>query len=234
MEPTPVNHFQNIKRLYNLPDNESDGFTETEIIALEKRLSITLPAALRNYYLALGQNEAVNYSHNRLLKPGKDIQFSKDRYLVFYEENQAVSSWGIKEADLHLYNPPVWGNYGTKRKPDWYLETKATDLFFLLMAIYNGTLGGLRYNANYLKPVDTKVYQLIEKNWTLVPEISWEKQKVYTDNFEAVISLSLDDRNNCVAIFTGTNNQELFDNILDDIGVDWSYVSYEDEDAEDN
>ncbi|MCH5720556.1 hypothetical protein [Niabella hibiscisoli] len=102
------------------------------------------------------------------------------------------------------------------------------------MAVYNGTLGGLRYNANYLKPVNADVYQYIESNWTLVPEISWEKQKVYTDNFEAVISLSLDDRNNCVAIFAGSNNQELFDKILDHINVDWSYVSYEDEEAEDD
>lgn len=221
---------QKIKRLYDLPDHESDGFAETEVTALEKGLGIKLPAALRHYYLELGRNEAINYSHNRLLKPGKDIRFSKDRYLVFYEENQAVSSWGIREADLQLENPPVWGNYGTERKPDWYLETKATDLFFLLMAVYNGTLGGLRYHANYLKPLNQEIYELIEKKWTPVPEISRERQKIYTDHFDEVISLSLDDRNNCSAIFIGTGNQQRFDNMLDAIDVEWSYTSYEDDD----
>lgn len=230
-----MTQLQKIKRLYNLPDHESDGFAETEIMALEKRLGIKLPAVLRNYYLELGQNEALNYSHNRLLKPGKDIRFSKDRYLVFYEENQSVSCWGIKAADLHLDNPPVWGNYGTKRKPDWYLETKATDLFFLLMAVYNGTLGGLRYHANYLKPLNQELYELIETNWTPVTEISWERQKIYTDHFNEVISLSLDDRNNCSAIFIGTSSQQRFDKILDAIDVEWSYTSYQDDDdAEEN
>jgi len=98
-----------------------------------------------------------------------------------------------------------------------------------LMAVYNGTMGGLRYHANYLEPVDTETYQLIQKNWTLVPEISWERQKIYTDNFEAVISVSLDDCNNCTAIFIGTSNQQRFDKILDDIDLRWSYISYEDD-----
>ncbi len=233
MESALFTYLQKIKRLYHLPHEENFGFRETEIIELEKRLGIQLPSELKRYYLELGKNEQINHSHNRLLNPGKDIKFSKDRYLIFYEENQAVSCWGIKEADLQFDNPPVWGNYGTMRKPDWHMETKATDLFFLLMAVYNGTMGGLRYHANYLNPLDTEVYQLIQKRWTLVPEISWERQKIYTDNFDAVISASIDDRNNCAAIFIGTSNQQRFDKILDDINVNWSYISYEDdEDSE--
>ena len=96
---------QKIRRLYNLPDDENFGFSETEIITLEKRLDITLPVELRNYYLTLGKSENINYSHNRLLKPDKEIKFSDDQYLIFYEGNQVVAYWGIKEEDLKLNNP---------------------------------------------------------------------------------------------------------------------------------
>ena len=77
-----------------------------------------------------------------------------------------------------------------------------------------------------------KTIEFIEKNWTIVTEISWDKQKVYTDNFHEVLSLSFDEQNNCSGIFIGTSNQERFDKILDSLEIDWSYTSYEDEDCE--
>lgn len=226
---------QKIRRLYNLPDEDNFGFSETEMTALEQRLDITLPAALKNYYLSLGKNESINYSHNRLLKPAKEIGSSKDRYLIFYEENQMVVSWGIKEADLNQPNPPVWGNSGTEEDPDWYLEANTTDDFFLLMSVYNGTLGGLKYNANFLGDVDPKIVESIIASRTLVAEISYEKQKVYTDQFDEVISLSFDDEDRCNAIFVGTSDVQRFDIILYKVAVDWSYTSYmDDEDYEED
>lgn len=221
-----------IRQLYDLPKDENFGFTENEINETEKSLAIEFPLELKNYYLTLGKIEAINYSHNRLLKPNKEIGFSTDRYLIFYEENQVVAYWGIKEEDLNLENPPVWGNYGTKDEPDWHIEANSTANFFLLMAVYNGTFGGLRYNANYFGEVQPETIKSIEKNWTIVKEISWDKQKVYTDNFYEVLSLSFDEQNNCNGIFIGTSNQERFDKILDSFGIDWSYISYEDEDFE--
>jgi hypothetical protein len=221
---------QKIRRLYNLTDDTIFSFPEKEIINAEKRLGVTLPAALRNYYLTLGKNENINASHNRLLTPEKEIGFSKDGYLMIYEENQAVVSWGIKEADLILNDPPVWGNSGTEENPDWYLETNSTENFFLLMSVYNGTLGGLKYNANYFGHVEPEIVKFIETSRAPVPEISYEKQKVYTNEFDEVISLSYDENNQCSAIFMGTSNQERFDKILDTVAIDWSYISYEDED----
>lgn len=225
---------QKIKRLYNLSDEENLGFSETEIKNMEKRLDTSFPAELKKYYLTLGKNESLNFSYNRLLASEDETEFSQDRYLMIYEENQAVIRWGIKEEDLKLDNPPVWGNSGTEEEPDWYLETNSTDQFFLLMAVYNGTMGGLKYNANYFGKVPGKAVKLIEKSWTLVPEISYEKQKVYTDEFNEVISISFDENNKGNAIFVGTSNQDRFDKILDHIGVNWSYTSYEDEDGDED
>ncbi|SEW44739.1 hypothetical protein [Chitinophaga arvensicola] len=221
-----------IKRLYDLDENGHLGFSENEIATLEQQLQLSLPEKLREYYLTLGKNEAINYSHNRLLKPGKAIGFSDDRYLVFYEENQRAACWGIKEEDLLQSDPPVWANYGTSAAPVWTLETKTTTGFLLLMAIYNGTLGGLKYHANALEQITPATVDAITQNWTEVPDISWERQKVYTKNFYEVISLSFDEQHTCTGIFAGTSDQERFDRLLDTLDVDWSYISYEDEDGE--
>lgn len=231
-EPILMTNTQKIRQLYGLDKATNFGFAENEISELESRLKIVLPQKLKNYYLTLGKNESINHSYNRLLTLEKEIDFSDDRYLMIFEENQAVVSWGIKEEDLTLNNPPVWGNSGTKETPDWYLETKSTDDFFLLMSVYNGTFGGLKYNANYFGEVEPIIPKLIEENWRIVPEISYEKQQVYTKDFYEVISLSFDEDNRCSAIFIGTSIQERFDRILDKIGIDWSYTSYEDENCE--
>lgn len=218
-----------IKRLYNLKEMQLDvAYQEEVLLELETRLRKKLPTKFRDYYLTLGKNKAINYTHNRLLKP-IEIGFSRDNYLMFYEENQGAVCWGIKKQDLKLENPPVWGNYGSKEVPNWQVETKSITAFFLLMAVYNGTLGGLKYHANQLEIIAPKVVQKIKENWTEQSEISWEKQKVYTNSFEEVISLSFDDKDVCTAIFIGTNHKERFDSLLETLDLDWSYVSYDDE-----
>lgn len=222
-----MKNLQKIKQLYHLPNTEFFGFSENEMVALEARLSIVLPQNLRTYYRTLGIHENINYSHNRLLKPN-EIKFSDDRYLIFYEENQGVVSWGIKEDDLGFDNPPVYGNYFSDEVTDWHLETTSIDDFFLLMAVYNGTLGGLKYHAIFLDKVEPDTVSFIETHWKIVSKISSERQNVYTNDFIEVICLAFDAQNSCNGAFLGTNNQERFDGILDNLDIDWSYISYED------
>ncbi|KAF2079950.1 SMI1/KNR4 family protein [Flavobacterium sharifuzzamanii] len=229
-----MNYIQKIKRLYNLSENENYGFSENQILDLETRLNVKLPSKLKEYYLELGKEENLNYCFNRLLKPENEIGFSDDDFLVFYEENQNVAFWGIKREDLSLDNPPIYGNYDTIEKSDWEMETETTEDFFLLMAVFNGTLGGLQFNGNYLGEIDSEVVKLVEENYALVPEISRENQKIYTADFYDVISLSFDQENNCTAAFIGSSDQELFDAILDLVDIDWSYLSYDDEEYDED
>ncbi|MFH6993901.1 SMI1/KNR4 family protein [Flavobacterium sp. FlaQc-48] len=228
-----MNCIQKIKRLYDLSENENFGFSEIEILELEKKLGIDLPAKLKEYYQELGKEENLNYSYNRLLKPDGEIGFSDDGYLVIYEENQVVAFWGVKKEDLKLDNPPVYGNYDTIEKSDWEMENQTIGDFFLLMAVYNGTLGGLQYNGNFFGDVDPETVKLIEESWSLVPEISRDNQKVFTDNYYEVISLSFDQENKCTGAFIGTSDQERFDTILENIDLDWSYLSYDDDEEYD-
>jgi hypothetical protein len=229
-----MNNIQKIKHIYNLSEYENFGFSESEVLVLEKKLDIVLPVKLKEYYLELGKHENLNYSHNRLLKPDHEIGFSDDQYLVFYEENQVVAFWGIRKEDLKLDNPPIWVKYDTIEKSDWMIETKTTENFFLLMAVYNGTLGGLPYNGNFLGLVDSQTVDFVEDNFTLLPEISRKNQKVYTDDFYDLISLSFDKENNCVAVFIGTNDPDRFDDLIYSLDIDWSYLSYDDEEGYDD
>ncbi|MBZ4034097.1 SMI1/KNR4 family protein [Flavobacterium sp. 17A] len=228
-----MNYIQKIKRLYNLSVSENNGFSENEILDLEKRLQTTLPLKFKEYYLELGKEENLNYSFNTLLKPDDQIEFSEDNVLVFYEENQNVAIWGIKKEDLSQDNPPVYGNYDTIEKSDWEIETQTTEDFFLLMSVFNGTLGGLQFNGNYLDSVEPEVVKYVEENYQLVTEISKENQKVYTDQFYDVISLSFDQENNCRGAFIGTSDQERFDKMLDSLDIEWDYLSYDDDESED-
>lgn len=229
-----MNYIQKIKRLYKLSETENYGFSKEEMIALEKQLEVKLPIKFKEYYQELGKEENLNYVYNRLLKPDDEIEFSDDDFLVFYEENQNVVIWGIKKEDLAKDNPPVYGNYDTIERSDWEIETQTTEDFFLMMAIYNGTFRGLQYNGNFIGEIDAEMVKKVQEKWILVPEISRDNQKIYTDDFYDVISLSFDKNNNCMAAFIGSSNQERFDSILDVIDIDWSYLSYDDDDEWDD
>ncbi|WPQ61175.1 hypothetical protein SIO70_22710 [Chitinophaga sancti] len=217
-----MTYFEQIRHLYGIATQEGFGFEATELVQ-------PLPLILKGYYLTLGKHAAVNYSHNRLLKPDQ-IVFSQDEYLIFYEENQGVVFWGIKKSDLALPNPPVYGNYsGDEMNPDWHQECATTDGFLLLMAVYNGVLGGLEFNANSFEavPLETVVY--VQENYVELKEISHATQRVFTIDYEEMVSLSFDKEGNCTGTFIGTNDGERFDKMLDQLDIEWSYISLEDE-----
>ena len=215
------------------------GFSETQLLKAEKRLLITLPEEFRAYYLELGATKSVNQSHNSLATP-QQLYFEGD-YLCFCEENQGVVMWAIRKEDLNNPNPPVWGNYGSETDPNWIQETQTLSDFWLYIAIYNGTMGGLPYNANAMGGWDMEGFEVpteavahIEKQYTELTSLSWEGQRTFTDvNFKIVITLAIHQTTNrATAIFIGSTQQELFDTLLDameNFGLEWDYTSYDDE-----
>lgn len=217
-----MTYFDKIRHLYNIAAQAHFGFDASEIVQ-------PLPAVLKDYYLTLGKHAAINYSHNRLLKPDQ-IGFSQDEYLIFYEENQAVVYWGIKQSDLSLSDPPVYGNYsGDEMNPDWHQECATTGGFLLLMAVYNGVLGGLQFNANSFAPVAPETVAYVQETYEEVQEISHATQRVFTKEYEEMVSLSFDKEGSCTGAFIGTNDGDRFDHMLDLLDIEWSYISLEDE-----
>lgn len=228
-----------IKKLYNLTPKDCKGFSEAQLLKAEKRLHITLPEEFRAYYLQLGATKSVNQSYNSLATP-LQLYFTGD-YLCFCEENQGVVMWAIRKEDLNNPNPPVWGNYGSETAPDWIQETQTLSDFWLYIAIYNGVMGGLPYNANAMGGWDMENFEVpeqavahIEKQYTELTSLSWKGQRTFTNaDFQIVITLAIHQTTNrATAIFIGSAQQKLFDTLLDtmeNFDLQWDYTSYDDE-----
>ena len=231
---------ENIKKLYNLTPKNCKGFSEAQLLKAEKRLHITLPEEFRAYYLQLGATKSVNQSYNSLATP-QQLYFTGD-YLCFCEENQGVVMWAIRKEDLTNPNPPVWGNYGSETDPNWIQETQNLSDFWLYLAIYNGVMGGLPYNANAMGGWGMENFEVpeqavahIEKQYTELTSLSWKGQRTFTNaNFQILITLAIhQDTNRATAIFIGSAQQELFDTLLDtmeNFDLQWDYTSYDDHD----
>jgi hypothetical protein len=99
----------------------ADGLLEKEIKKAESRLGITLPPALRSFYLSVGGAADLCSIHNVIFQP-KDLVF-EDGYLMFMDENQSVVSWGIKKKDLKKPDPEVWQR--NNKFDQWYSEEKS-------------------------------------------------------------------------------------------------------------
>ena len=229
-----------IKKLYNLTPKDCKGFSEAQLLKAEKRLHITLPEEFRAYYLQLGATKSVNQSYNSLATH-QQLYFAGD-YLCFCEENQGVVIWAIRKEDLTNPNPPVWGNYGAETDPNWIQETQSLSDFWLYLAIYNGVMGGLPYNANAMGGWRMENFEVpeqavvhIEKQYTELTSLSWKGQRTFTNaDFQIVITLAIHQTTNrATAIFIGSAQQKLFDTLLDtmeNFDLQWDYTSYDDAD----
>ncbi len=223
-----MNYIHNLRKLFNLPAGASLGFPEEALTALENRLEIRIPAVLRNFYLALGGCREMTASHNRLLDPAQQVGFSADDHLVFYEENQVVAYWGIKTTDLTQDNPPVYGNYSpSAADSEWLLDAEDMETFLLLMSISNGVLGGLTHNANSFEPLLPDTLAYIEANWKEIHSSSLMPQRIFSNEFDDVICIPVDELGNSMGILVGSSHRKAFDRLLA-LSVNW-YFSSDDE-----
>src|SRR5262245_47258682 len=91
------------------------------ITAAEKRLEHPAPAALRDYYLAVGKLDQLNDAHNHLLPP--EEWFVDGGKLVFLAENQAVCYWGVGASKSRPDDPPVFQGVNNLPNPiKWHPE----------------------------------------------------------------------------------------------------------------
>jgi hypothetical protein len=113
------------------------GFPVRAVGAAEARLGVSLPGALRDYYLSVGRHP-INRAHNRLWPPD-ELEVSGGR-VVFMEENQCVVFWGVpargKAAD------PVVYQTGDLEDGDWYAEVRCSR-FLAVTLCWQAVGGGL-------------------------------------------------------------------------------------------
>jgi hypothetical protein len=211
--------FKEIKQLFEVTDNRF-GFTESAILACEDRISIKFPQILRDYYLQLGENDAINQTLNSLIDLA-ELQF-ENGYLIFYSENQGVSNWGISKDDFSLNDPPVYISFDGKT---WELDANTLSSFLKSMAYYQA-LFSFPYNANVTE-AEQKYCRIIEKNWQKVDLISsfWQID-FYQNNYDEVIAILKTDNN--VDIFVAAKSLETFKKIEKKLQIEWDYSSLDD------
>ena len=88
------------------------------------------------------------------------------------------------------------------------------------MAVYNGTLGGLKYHACCLEPLRAATISDIEGYWPQLQQLSSARQHIYSRAGQDVIALSFDGTGYCNGAFIGSQDQDYFDEMLETLDID--------------
>jgi hypothetical protein len=144
------------------PLTERSGIPSALVAAAEKELGVRLPASLRDYYLVAGRERRFNRCLNRLLSPG---EWSVDkRHLLFMEENQRLSWWGVSLRSPVSGDPPVYR--GINDEPVlWCREHRKCSVFLAAMLHYHAVSGGFPFCGQGDAPEETD-YRFEKNGWT--------------------------------------------------------------------
>ena len=155
-----------------------------DIKPAEERLGISLPQALADFYLSVGNNKTVTSSFQRFA--GINELYYTDNKLVFLEENQGVCYWGVDLITEKVYQC-------TNEGGEWYYEGLALSEFLELILYYQFAEGGYEYAATLDDTEDIKAY-LAVLDWDKVVDhnqliIHYNHDKLiwyFTENPETV------------------------------------------------
>jgi hypothetical protein len=118
------------------------GFDDRTLTRAEKAVGVTLPPALRDFYLAVGRVPLAR-AHDELLSP--DDWFIDGGRLVFMVENQAVVYWGISTA-ARSGDPPTFQGVNLEPDPtEWHPECRRCSDFLCVMLCWQAVSGGYRW-----------------------------------------------------------------------------------------
>ncbi len=116
------------------------GFSSDEIAAAERRLTLTLPEALQDYFTVGGHSREMMDADAHILAPDK-LRVESD-HLIFCEENQGIASYGIPLAELRELakapNPSVAAK--AVNQPKWFSESSSLSAFLLGLGAWQALL----------------------------------------------------------------------------------------------
>jgi hypothetical protein len=132
-----ANNFGSIATwLLGRPLTAEDGVPEAECAAAEQRLGLRLPAALREFYLAVGREPAITQSFERFAEP--EEWTVSDGKIVFLEENQGVCCWAA-DAQSKVYQT------ADLDEPEWQEEAHSLPEFLRVLLYYQMAQGGYQF-----------------------------------------------------------------------------------------
>jgi hypothetical protein len=113
------------------PLGPEDGYNDVEMQQSAARLGTPLPPALCEWYQAAGRRDDIWRRQDRLLSPTE--LFFEDGVLHFCLENQGVTSWGVRIADLSQEDPPI---VVQDEREEWVVQSAQLSEFVLHLACF--------------------------------------------------------------------------------------------------
>ena len=165
-------------RMLFRPWQPGDGYDEATVQEAEARLSIRLPATLRNFYHAWGRRRDLTETLYLLLPPDH-LRLQSD-VLEFWVDTHAGVLWGIQCDQLAEADPPVVVAWDEEADLAWTPSHARLSDFLDDMTYQHALHGGAPYWGYSVE----RVQEPQQIRWL---EDHWRKARVNTTAFEGTL-----------------------------------------------
>lgn len=144
------------------------GVSAPAIEAAELELDVTLPAALRDFYLVAGSHPFCR-AYNRLLGPAGLSR--EPAHLVIAEENQNAVCWGVRLDSLldgaREDDPQVWQAVNSEPMK-WFAQEASVSEFLRIMLYWQAVNGGFEFAG--AAPLGETSLAQVEATWPKIAD----------------------------------------------------------------
>lgn len=185
----------------------SDGVSEKNLSAMEMRLQVKIPGALRDYYLVSGGLLELNEAYHRLLHP--NLLRVEDGKLIFMEGYQKAVVWGSDCLSAE-YDPIVYREDLSHADPKWISEELSCSDFLHVMLYWQSVSGGMEFQGSSTLSDDN--FRKMRQDWEYVGGIG--SLKAYQRFRMALCATASGDG---VLLMYGASDRSAFDQILQEL-----------------
>jgi hypothetical protein len=213
---------------WHSPLVEGDGVPEEKLQAAEKRLKLSLPAALREWYLLAGRRRDLV----RKGRPGVFLatpgQLRKvEGGLIVYEEGDGVVQWGIRLKDIEMPDPPVCMDNSEPfcralAHQEWIPENPTFSEFALQMLVMETLTSSRYYCWGWAEPavlpqILSQLQDMGLPNWHYPADVTrfWSQPDVLVSTQQDAKGIDL------VEVWVGSRNQASHREAVEVLPVKW-------------
>lgn len=153
-------YFASVFEVFGYPLAPGAALAPRVLEAAEARLGLSIPTALREFYLIAGRERRFGSCLHRFLPPS--AWFEEGKRIVFMQENQSIGWWGVSVRNPGDDDPSV--SLGMDNEPiRWQREHRHVSVFLAVMLHYQAVNGGLRFTGTAESPEEPR--QLAKRGW---------------------------------------------------------------------
>jgi hypothetical protein len=191
----------------------SDGLPRQAIASSELRLGIELPPVLVELYARCGHREDLLSSYEQLLPPER-LRL-EDGVLVFVEENQGVSKWGIRLVDAD----PAVERMDFTANPQWEPDHDRLSNFLISFVLWQAVNGGAP--AGGVATTDSGLFRALS-SWREFPIAGshWTDARFFQRDEQLLCLLGTKE----ASVLAAARTPAALAALATAIGLDWDYA----------